>query len=503
MTNFNLSIDSNANVDAIVTALKNQGVTINKVFANIRVINVSTPDALHLAITERGIAFVEEEQTVTPITQTSWQQLRVASDTLPLRRDARIVYRGTGVTLYLVDTGIDKTHPELSTATIVDLWSHDNTFTPAIHGTTLATLIVGKTNGVAQGVTLKQVHIPVGTGVSVTTLLSALDAILTDHNATPGVKVINCSWVIEKSQILDNEISKLEAAGLVVVAAAGNQGLAANDFSPVGLDSVLGVAASDAYDRVIKWGGSNISNFGPEVDITAPGIEVDVIKADGTAGIESGTSVAAAITSGVVTHFIERYPAATAEEIQAAVLDYASVDVLFRNEQVFGTTPNRLLQTYNPSNVDAWNVSFNTKIAIKHGTTETIAITASAPITAITLENFDFANGHNYIVPTWTSYQDGVLTVSPPIGILTGTYPVILTGTDANNTVYRLAINVSVFETDVSELASKEGENYFNTQNEIVTLKLAFCSTDHQCDGGSCITRNCCRFSNCTCCDKT
>lgn len=496
MKKYNLSIDRTANEQEIIQALEARGVRIDRVFTNLYVLCVTAdPGACDVP----GVINIEEEQTLIPVPQATWQQLRVASETLPLRKDVRSVYRGAGATVYLVDTGIDLTHPELVETHIVQLWSHDNSFTPANHGTTLATLIAGSTIGISPDATIKSVHIPVGQGVSVSTLLSAFDAILTDHSLTEAVKVVNCSWIINKSQILDSEITQLQNAGLVIVAAAGNQGVAADNFSPVGLDSVLGVGASDAYDRVIAWATGSSSNWGPEVDITAPGIEVTVLNPDGSQATESGTSVAAAITSAVVCHFLEHLPAASSTEIQEALIGMANVDVLFRNETIYGTTPNRLLRTYTPRNVNIWGDLRQTQqFAIQRGTQREIPIVFGSPIVSVSLKNVKWSNGFDYLVPAWAVLEEGVLKLTPPEDLTTGKYTIIVTGVDDQGSEFPLILYACVYVNDVSELATVSGETYLTPDDEYVTLQLQFCNYRSDCPpefGWSCCNHVC------TCCD--
>ena len=487
MKNYNLSIDPTVNEDDVIAELLAKGVVIRQVFDVLNVVCVSSESELDLAVP--GVVSIEEDVVVTPIGQVSWQQLRIASPILPMRQTNRSLFSGKGSTVYLVDTAIDKTVPELSTANIVDLWSHDDTFTPDVHGTILARLIVGSENGISPDATLKQVHIPVGNNVSVLVLLQALDEILVDHNATPGVKVVNCSWIINKSQTLDNEIAKLQNAGLIVVAAAGNTGSNADNFSPVGLNSVLGVGASDAYDRVIAWGQGSSSNWGTEVDVTAPGINVELIE-DGVSATHSGTSVAAAIVSGVICHFIEEEPLLSAAEIEIQVLALAEADILFRNELIYGTTPNRLIQTHTIRNINPWGILRNTKIPAQRGTSVITPIPSRDILQNIRFEDFE-ASSRSYKTPSWVEFVNGNIIADVPADLPVGVYAVILSADDLENT-YRLPLFYQVFDEDISELDSEVGEQYL-TNEGYVRVQLAFCTTNGQCGSFSCCnsTNNC------------
>lgn len=497
MPTFNLSIDPAFDIDEVASELvATDDVIVNNVFKRLRVLNVyaQVPEEFtwHSAVLK-----FEEEVKVTPKSQFAWQQLRIATQRLPLKPTARYSYRGDGVVVYLVDTGIDLSHPDLANTSIIEeLWSHDGTFTPAEHGTILATLINGEAIGISPNSIIKSVHIPVGQNVAVSTLLEAFEAIHEDHAQTDDVKIVNCSWVIEKSQILDAAIADLQAAGLVVVAAAGNQGVAADSFSPAGLGTVIGVAASDAYDRVISWSAGQMSNWGPEVDITAPGIDLDIINTDGTTGTLSGTSAAAAIVSAILTHYIEHNPSATAAEIQQTLIEESLEDMLFRNESIYGTTPNRLVRTYTPNTLDSWGIENNQTQPVQRGTTKTITIPYTLPITEVTYVDFTFTNEHEYKALPWVTIVDGELTIAPTADVPVGVYPIILTGTDFNGNEYHMAIKAAVFVTDPSEtgVSAPEGESYLNADNEYVLLKLQFCSTDGECTTWA---DSCCKGHEC------
>lgn len=499
MTTFNVVFTGDPSV--LVTYLKAQGITGVTVFQRSKVLQVVANDAK--ALVHPNIKLVEEEKTVTPQLQAVWQQLRLTTVDLPLSPLYSAVFDGAGQVIYLVDTGVDTSHPELTPTLVNQLWSFDGSAGDTLgHGTILATLIAGKTIGISPKVFIKSVKIDTGK-VNVSTLVSALEAILADHEQTPNqAKVVNCSWLIEKSQVLDTVISSLEAAGLVVVAAAGNSGVAANTFSPVGLDSVLGVGACDAYDRVIAWGTGDVSNFGPEVDITAPGIDVVTIDKTGAQGKLSGTSVAAAITSAVVAQFIQSNPSISATAVQAALLDHALQEFLFRNESIYSTTPNRLLHTLSTTDVGnfAWGVQRPCVVNVQLNTATRLAIPFKSPITSVNAKGFKWPDGSSFYMPSWVTFdaEKKVFYFVPPQGLAPGKYPFFLEGLDAQNKQYILPVLALVYKDSVSEVTANTTEQYLNESGAWVTVHLEFCvqdsdcqppsyrfcnQTTHQCDG--------------------
>jgi len=272
-----------------------------------------------------------------------WHRRRITNST----QEYNPSNEGEGTVIYLMDSGVDTSHPELLNADITNFYSHDGTWGdtegPPGHGTALASVILGNTVGVSPKVTLKIVKVPLGAGTPVNLLLDAFNAILTDNSTS--IKVINCSWLVPRNELLNAKMLELQANGFIVVAAAGNSMTRADHWSPVGLDGVLGVAASDVYDQVTSWNnGMNGSNWGPEVDITAPGINVLLAAPGGTLQLASGTSIAAAITSAVIAQYINRFPEKTGNDIQNLIITHALSNALFRDEIVYNTTPNLLLQ---------------------------------------------------------------------------------------------------------------------------------------------------------------
>jgi len=107
--------------------------------------------------------------------------------------------------------------------------------------------------------------------------------------------VINLSLGGEEgSEVLRQAISYASVHGVSVVAAAGNEGLGLVNF-PAAYDGVIGVTSVGTSGRV-----SNFSNFGEGVDLAAPGVGVLTAWESSKMGNFTGTSISAAIVSGVI-----------------------------------------------------------------------------------------------------------------------------------------------------------------------------------------------------------
>jgi len=469
MITYNILYEKDIDLSVFIQQLESLGVTINFTLPNARIINISSTDTNFSNIS--GILVYDEDVQLnvkedfsynvhgTTPSPNYWHQLRCSIENLPLQKLYLPLNYGDGVSVYVIDTGVDKTHSEFSSSSVIDLWSHNSDFTPQQHGTGVASVIGGSTVGMSKNVILKNVIIPSGT-TNVSVILQALDAIIEDHDES-NVSVVNCSWTIERNAVLDAKISELQDDNLVVVASAGNYGLDANNYSPVGLNTVLGVGASDVYDRVVSWsslGTSSIMNYGPDVDITAPGIDIRtarIVTEENSDEYEtrSGTSVAAGITSGVVAQYIKASPSSSAAEIQYTIVASAAEDLLFRDETIYGTTPNLLLQTsasfspftnlrqhFSPLEIENGTifnflVEYNTEL-IDHLEIDRIPSLRSAQ-----------GDGERFhIKPDWVSLNGDTLTFSPEIGLTaTGVYDIYIAGNDQNGVmVYRDLLVVAV-----------------------------------------------------------
>lgn len=495
MAVYNVIYNKDMDFPTIRGGVESTGATVNTVFSGLGVMNI-TSDNLNFASVS-GVVTYEEDASITPVASFEWHQLRVVSRGLPMRETYTAKNLGEGVVVYVVDSGIDANHSEFSHTSIVDLHTHDD-FTPDAHGTAVASLIAGDTLGVARNATLKNVKIPFGS-TNISVLLAAFDAIVSDHDeSTPAI--VNCSWVVPKSLVLDTKIGELQADNLIVVAAAGNTGSDANDFSPVGLNSVLGVGASDAYDRVISWGSGDSSNWGPEVDVFAPGIDVSYASMDGSISVGSGTSFAAAVASGVVAQYIADDSEKTAAEIQSLVTTNALVDMLFRNEAVYGTTPNALIHSPN-AGMFFVNFPLVEGLNVAPGGTTTFTLEYNTSFVSSVAIQFQ-ARETNYVTPDWITLTGDVLTITPPADITPAKYMVAIQALDANGNMVSM-INLKLNISENPETLANEHYR-FKEEDGVVVVAAANCyvysyqcySTGQACAGAKsgCI---CYDFGNC------
>lgn len=221
--------------------------------------------------------------------------------------------RGLGTVIYLLDSGIDISHPEFEGADVQNLFSFNNNFTDNKgHGTALASVMIGKTCGMTNA-TVKSVKIfDASMSTKQSDIIAALDAIYQDYKSTnEDHYIVNASWSIEKNIFIENKIRQLMDFGVFFVVAAGNSGKPISDVTPASMPEVLTIGA---YNNELKpsdftdyAGFSEISytpgatNFN-ELDGFAPGEMIWAAKLGGGYGYVAGTSISAAIQSSALAY---------------------------------------------------------------------------------------------------------------------------------------------------------------------------------------------------------
>lgn len=215
---------------------------------------------------------------------------------------------GKGVDVYVMDSGINAAHPEFVDTEIINLYTvTPNDFSDNNgHGTALASLISGKTCGITDA-TIKVVKIfDPNHGTLQSEFLSALDAIISDHeDNTYGI--VNCSWSIPKNEWVEDKLKICADEGLFIICASGNGGVEIENVTPASMWEVMTVGAynknlepcdfSDYTGHITTTPG--LTNHG-ELDGWAPGEDIWCATRSGGYGFAQGTSVACAITSAIV-----------------------------------------------------------------------------------------------------------------------------------------------------------------------------------------------------------
>jgi subtilisin family serine protease len=230
---------------------------------------------------------------------------------------------GTGVTVAILDSGIDATHPDL-VGQVVPGWNfYDNNSNTADvngHGTMVAGVVAARGNnsigvaGVAWGAKLMPVRVSDASG---TGTLSAFANGLT-YAADHGARVANLSFPVQSSSSTQAAAQYFVNKGGVVFNSAGNYG--ALDSTPAS-SSLVSVSATGNTDTLASW-----SSYGPYVDLSAPGVGIWTTSLGGGYSAGSGTSFSSPLSAGVAALMISVNPSLAPSQI-VSLMESTAVDL--------------------------------------------------------------------------------------------------------------------------------------------------------------------------------
>lgn len=305
---------------------------INREFKNIPAIAVTAPSQAIKVIEKNPKVLKVEKNQILTIKQT--QDWGIQRTQTPSAWNSNIT--GKGVKIAVVDTGIAD-HEDLFISGGVSFVSYTTSYSDDNgHGTHVGGIIGAKNNsigtvGIAYDSSIYAVKALDKDGSG---YLSDIVAGI-DWSITNNMDIINLSLgSTTSSTTLKSAVDKAYNQGILVVAAAGNNGTADGSGDtvnyPARYDSVIAVAASDKYDN-----RATFSATGSTIEVTAPGVNI-LSTYPGSRYVQlSGTSMAAPYAAGNLALLKEANPTLShielREKLQTGSIDFGETgkDPLF------------------------------------------------------------------------------------------------------------------------------------------------------------------------------
>ncbi len=271
----------------------------------------------------------------------SWGLDRVDQRNLPLNNNYHWDFDGTGVRVYVIDSGIRTTHTNFGGRAS---WATDCTGTGQAdnngHGTHVAGTIGGATYGIARNVQLYAVKVCPTNSCSNSAIACGIDYVTGQKQANPSIPMVaNMSLGGPVSSAQNTAVQGSINAGVFYAVSAGNDNTDACNQSPASSPNAFTVAASTINDA--RWSSSN---FGACVDLFAPGEGItSTWNTSNTAtNVLNGTSMASPHVAGAAALILHQNPSWSPYQVTSVLAVRSSANKI---TSPGAGSPNRLLYT--------------------------------------------------------------------------------------------------------------------------------------------------------------
>ncbi|MBT1445476.1 S8 family peptidase [Shewanella sp. JM162201] len=311
----------------------NYGIAVKSHFGSALngVLVTATPAQIKQMLRDPSVKYIEQDQlmSVSPQVAASgdqggatWGLDRIDQRNLPLNGNYHYDYDGSGVTAYVIDTGVLTSHNEFGGRASHgwDFVDNDADATDCNgHGTHVAGTIGGGSYGVAKNVNLVGVRVLgcAGTGSN----SGVINGINWVKNNAFGPSVANMSLGGGASQATDDAVNSAVAAGITFVVAAGNDNANACNYSPARAANAITVGSTTSSDA-----RSSFSNYGSCLDIYAPGSSIKSAwyTSNSATNTISGTSMASPHVAGVAALYLAETPGLSPSQITSRLASRAT-----------------------------------------------------------------------------------------------------------------------------------------------------------------------------------
>ncbi|MEV7042718.1 S8 family peptidase [Amycolatopsis sp. NPDC051061] len=285
---------------------------------------------------------VEQNQvvhaTTTQVNPPSWGLDRIGQPGLPLNQRYEYTTTGAGVNVYVIDTGVRISHRTFGgrARNGFDFIDNDTVAQDGNgHGTHVAGTIAGAEYGIAKGATIYAVRVLDNSGSgTIAGVIAGVDWVTKNHT-NPAVANLSLGGGI--SDTLDNAVRQSINSGVTYGIAAGNESADSSSSSPARVSEAITVGSTTTTDV-----RSGFSNFGPGVDVFAPGSAITSSSngSDTASATLSGTSMATPHVVGIVARYLQNHRTAKPAEVATAI---TNASVKNKVTDPGPGSPNRLL----------------------------------------------------------------------------------------------------------------------------------------------------------------